>query len=68
MDIETFLQIIPLKYIIIYLVAINVIGFFAMLIDKQKAKRGYWRIPEKTLFILTLLGRRSRNNSWNVFI
>lgn len=27
-----------------------------MLIDKQKAKRGSWRISEKTLFILTLLG------------
>ncbi len=56
MDIETFLQIFPLKDIIIYLVAINVIGFFAMLIDKEKAKRGAWRIPEKTLFLITLLG------------
>lgn len=27
-----------------------------MFIDKQKAKRGYWRVPEKTLFILTFLG------------
>jgi len=27
-----------------------------MLIDKQKAKKGSWRIPEKTLFLLTLLG------------
>lgn len=27
-----------------------------MLIDKQKAKRGAWRIPEKTLFMITLLG------------
>lgn len=27
-----------------------------MLIDKQKAKRGAWRIPEKSLFIITLLG------------
>ncbi len=56
MDIETFLQIFPLKYVIIYLIAINVIGFFAMLIDKEKAKRGSWRIPEKTLFMFTFLG------------
>ena len=56
MSIETFLQIFPLKYVIIYLVAINIIGFLAMFIDKQKAKRGSWRIPEKTLFFLTFLG------------
>ena len=27
-----------------------------MFIDKQKARKGSWRIPEKTLFTLTLLG------------
>jgi len=27
-----------------------------MFIDKQKAKRGAWRIPEQTLFIITALG------------
>lgn len=27
-----------------------------MLIDKQKAKKGAWRIPEKTIFIITALG------------
>ena len=27
-----------------------------MYIDKQKAKRGAWRIPEKTIFIITALG------------
>ncbi|MCI9366176.1 MAG: DUF1294 domain-containing protein [Clostridia bacterium] len=46
----------PLKNVIIYFIAINIIGFFAMLIDKKKAERGSWRIPEKTLLILTLLG------------
>lgn len=56
MSFNTFTQIIPLKYIIIYVIGINIIGFFAMLIDKQKAKRGSWRIPEKTLFTITLLG------------
>lgn len=44
------------KNIIIYFIIINVIGFLVMYIDKQKAKKGKWRIPEKTLFIITALG------------
>ena len=27
-----------------------------MYIDKQKAKKGHWRIPEKTIFLITVLG------------
>ena len=42
--------------IIIYLIIINILGFLLMFIDKQKAKKGAWRIPEKTLFIVTTLG------------
>lgn len=42
--------------IIIYLVAINVIAFLAMGIDKWKAKRNAWRIPEQTLLSLVVLG------------
>lgn len=49
-------NIFTIKNIIIYLIIINVIGFLAMLIDKKKAQKGAWRIPEKTLFIITLLG------------
>ena len=41
---------------VIYLIVINIIGFFIMGIDKWKAKRNSWRIPEKTLFLVTLLG------------
>lgn len=44
------------KNIIIYFIIINIIGFLVMYIDKQKAKKGKWRIPEKTLFIITALG------------
>ena len=58
MSFEKFLEFIPLKNILIYFLVINIIGFFAMFIDKQKAKRGSWRIPEKTLFIITALRRR----------
>ena len=39
-----------------YLVFMNLIAFIAMGVDKSKAKRGAWRIPEKTLFLLSLLG------------
>ena len=42
--------------IIIYLIIINLFGFLAMLIDKTKAKKGYWRIPEKTLFAIAVAG------------
>ena len=41
---------------LLYLLAINVIAFLAMGIDKWKAKRGAWRIPEQTLLSLVLLG------------
>ena len=44
------------KNIIIYLVIINIVGFLAMWIDKRKAQKGKWRIQEKTLFMLTVLG------------
>lgn len=49
-------EIFTIKNIIIYLVAINVIGFFAMWLDKRKAQKGKWRIQEKTLFLITALG------------
>lgn len=47
---------INLKFVLIYFLLINIIGFLAMGIDKYKAKKGYWRIPEGTLLMLTLLG------------
>lgn len=53
---EEIISIIGIKNILIYLVAINLIAFFAMWIDKIKAKRGSWRISEKGLFTLVLLG------------
>lgn len=41
---------------VIYLIVINIFGFLIMGFDKWKAKRGSWRIPEKTLFTVTLIG------------
>ena len=49
-------EIFTLKNIIIYFISINIFGFFIMWLDKQKAKKGRWRIPEKTLFLITALG------------
>ena len=49
-------EIFSTRNIIIYFIMINIIGFLIMFIDKQKAKKGAWRIPEKTLFIITALG------------
>ena len=44
------------KNFVIYLIIINLIGFYVMWSDKRKAKKGRWRIPENTLFLITLLG------------
>jgi uncharacterized membrane protein YsdA (DUF1294 family) len=41
---------------LIYLVIINIVGFAIMGIDKSKAKKGKWRIPEKTLFAIAIIG------------
>ena len=49
-------EIFTIQNIIIYFICINLIGFFTMFIDKRKAIKGSWRIPEKTLFILTGIG------------
>ena len=49
-------DIFSLKNILIYLVAINLITFVTMYVDKKKAKWGKWRIKESTLFTLVFLG------------
>ncbi len=40
----------------IYLIAINIAIFFVYGIDKWKARRSKWRIPESTLLTLAVLG------------
>lgn len=44
------------EMIILYVLIINLIGFLIMGLDKFKAKKGFWRTPEKTIFTITLLG------------
>lgn len=44
------------QYIFIWMAFSSIIGFILMGVDKSKAKRGAWRIPEKTLLGTALLG------------
>ena len=39
-----------------YLLAINAVAFIMYGIDKYKAKKAKWRIPEATLLLLAVLG------------
>ena len=41
---------------LIYLAVINVVTFFMYGVDKWKAKRSKWRIPEATLLLMAVLG------------
>lgn len=43
-------------YFLFYLGIINVITFLVYGIDKLKAKKGKWRIPEATLLLLAVIG------------
>ena len=45
-----------MKPLLIYLVLINAVGFALMLIDKYKAKKNLWRIPEATLLGVAAVG------------
>lgn len=42
--------------LLIYLLIVNALGFALMLMDKYKAKKNLWRIPEKAFFIIALAG------------
>ena len=41
--------------LLVVLIVMNLLAFALMGIDKMKARRGSWRIPEKTLFLVTAL-------------
>ena len=42
--------------LLVYFVSVNLIGFAFMGIDKYKAKKRAFRIPEATLFIVAIIG------------
>ena len=45
-----------MKTILLILVVVNLFAFALYGIDKAKAKRGAWRIPEATLLLAAFLG------------
>lgn len=46
----------PVQIITVYLAVINLLGIFVMWSDKRRARKGAWRIKERTLFAVALLG------------
>ena len=49
----------PAGVLALWLIVINLATFAVYGIDKSRARRGAWRVPEKTLFLLPLLGMRT---------
>lgn len=45
-----------MKWLLLYLIIMNLLGFLMMGIDKQRARQHAWRIPEKALFGCSLSG------------
>lgn len=43
-------------FVVVYVTIMNILGILVMGIDKQKARMHRWRIPEKVLFLVSLLG------------
>ncbi|ODG93389.1 MULTISPECIES: DUF1294 domain-containing protein [Bacillaceae] len=43
-------------YFMFYLVIVNIVSFAIMGIDKSRAKRKAWRIPERILFLFAIIG------------
>ena len=44
------------KILLVYLLIVNAAGFLLMLVDKIKARRNLWRIPEATLMGVAAIG------------
>lgn len=45
-----------MRYLLTYLLIINALSFLLMLVDKYKARKNLWRIPEATLMLFAALG------------
>ena len=44
------------KILLVYLLLVNAAGFLLMLVDKIKARKNLWRIPEATLMGVAAIG------------
>ena len=42
--------------LLVWLAVINLLTFIVYGADKRRARKGKWRVPDKTLFLLPLLG------------
>lgn len=45
-----------MQLLIPYLLTVNATGFLLMLADKYRAKKNLWRIPEKMLITVAIIG------------
>ena len=45
-----------MRLLFLYLFIMNAAGVISMLVDKRKAKKKLWRIPEATLLAIAALG------------
>ena len=45
-----------MKYLVVYLLAVNLLLFGLMGVDKYKAKHDRWRVRESTLFVCAVIG------------
>lgn len=45
-----------MRVLFYYLLGINLLTFLVYGLDKRKARRGKWRIPEATLLLLAVFG------------
>lgn len=48
--------VIEMKYILFYIIALNIIGFITMGIDKSRARHNKWRISELSLLLWAAAG------------
>jgi uncharacterized membrane protein YsdA (DUF1294 family) len=44
------------KILIIYCIILNLAGYISMGIDKDRARKNRWRIRERSLFLISILG------------
>lgn len=45
-----------MELLFLYLLIINAAAFLLMLVDKRRAQKNLWRIPEKTLMTVAIIG------------
>lgn len=45
-----------MRFLVIYGILINLLAVFLTVVDKVRAQRGKWRVPERVLFGVALLG------------